>query len=176
MVKAVFLDRDGVINEPIVRNGKPYAPTTLATLKFYPDVAESITRLKAAGFKIVVATNQPDVKNGLTTLAFVEMVHDQIRSQFGVDRIEACMHTDEDGCACRKPKPGMLNDAAKALNIDLTRSFMVGDRWRDVDAGRAAGCGTVLIDRGYTEGIPNPPDAVVLSLAAATDYILKIKA
>jgi D-glycero-D-manno-heptose 1,7-bisphosphate phosphatase len=172
MVRAVFLDRDGVINANTERNGRPVAPTQLAEFRILPGVGDAARRLKAAGFQLVVVTNQPDVANGLTTKASVEAMHAELRKRLPVDDIAVCYHVDADDCACRKPKPGMILDAARKYGIDLARSYLVGDRWRDVQAGQAAGCRTIFIDYGYPQEQPATPDKVVKSLAEAADFIL----
>ena len=170
--RAVFLDRDGVINANLERNGRPVAPTTLAEFKLLPGVGDAVRSLKERGYLVIVITNQPDVANGLTERATVDAMHDVIRAQLAIDDIEVCFHNDEAGCQCRKPKPGMILKAAAEHGIDLARSYVVGDRWRDVAAGRAAGCSTVFIDYGYQQDGPNFPDAVAKSLSEATALIL----
>lgn len=165
--RAVFLDRDGVINETVVRDGRPYPPSSVEELTFSPGVAEAIEALRAAGFRIIVVTNQPDVATGAQRREIVEAIHERIRRLFGIDDIRVCYHLDQDDCACRKPKPGLLLEAANDWSVDLKRSFMVGDRWRDIEAGKAAGCKTILIGGGYAERQADAPDAVVGSLAEA---------
>jgi len=149
--KAVFLDRDGVLNHTEIRDGKPYAPTRVEDFKLFDDVEGSIRLLKDAGFLLVVVTNQPDVGNGFVEQSVVEEMNDRMMAKLPLDDIRVCFHKQTDNCECRKPKPGMLIDAATALNIDLRTSFMVGDRGGDVKAGKAAGCKTIFIDRGYKE-------------------------
>lgn len=173
MKRAVFLDRDGVVNRSVVRDGKPYPPQTLAEFEFLPGVEDAMRSLRKAGFVVVVVTNQPDVSTGKQTRAVVESMHAMLLSQGLCDDVRVCYHTDADGCECRKPKPGMLRDASRDLGLDLGKSFMVGDRWRDVGAGKAAECFTYFIDYGYNERAPERPDAVVDSLAAAAREILK---
>lgn len=172
MNRAVFLDRDGVINRPVVRDGRPYPPSSLDELRFLPGVGEAIDALRGRGFLIIVATNQPDVGTGIQRRETVEAMHDRIRRTFAVDDIKVCYHTDQDGCACRKPKPGMLLQAALEWSLDLPLSFMVGDRWRDIEAGQAAGCKTVLVRYDYDERPAERPDAVVGSLLEASAFIL----
>ncbi|HVZ65794.1 MAG TPA: HAD family hydrolase [Lacunisphaera sp.] len=174
---AIFLDRDGTLNIQIVRDGKPYPPATLDEFRLFPGVAEDCARLKAAGYLLVVATNQPDVGRGSQDRAVVEAMHARLRQLIpGLDAIQVCYHAGEahgQPCACRKPKPGMLLDAARDLGIDLARSWMVGDRWGDIDAGHAAGCRTILIDHGYAERAPaKAPEFTVKSLSAAVGIIL----
>jgi D-glycero-D-manno-heptose 1,7-bisphosphate phosphatase len=171
--RAVFLDRDGVINRAFVHNGKPYPPPTLDDFTIDDGVPEAVERLRAAGLWIVVVTNQPDVATGKQQRDVVEAMNARLTSAALCDAIKVCWHSASDGCACRKPRPGMLLQAADDCRIDLGRSFMVGDRWVDVAAGRAAGCYTVWIDRGYAEPAPDAPDAIVGSLPEAADRILQ---
>lgn len=171
---AVFLDRDGVLNRALVRDGKPFPPDGIHHLEIVPDAASALNALKSQGFPLYVVTNQPDVARGNLTRAEVEAMHQKLASALPVDDIFVCYHDDADHCACRKPSPGMLFEAARKHNIDLSRSFLVGDRWRDIDAGRAAGCKTILIDHGYRERKPaQPPDATVHSLSEAADWIIR---
>jgi D-glycero-D-manno-heptose 1,7-bisphosphate phosphatase len=172
--RAVFLDRDGVINRALERKGKPYPPTTLAEFEILPEVPAALKKLKAAHFLLVVATNQPDVGRGTLAQEVVEKIHAHMRVQLPVDRVEVCYHPGKGAsdCDCRKPKPGMLLRAAKEWNIDLSQSWMVGDRWRDIDCGHAAGCRTIFIDRGYVETLKQKPDFSAGHLGEAADIIL----
>lgn len=171
--RAIFLDRDGVINRVVLRSGRPYPPESLEEFQFLPGVIEAVDILREAGFLLVVVTNQPDVATGNQQREVVEAMHKHIYDRLRVDGIKVCYHTDEDLCPCRKPKPGMLLEAAEEQHIDLNRSFMVGDRWRDIEAGRAAGCTTVLIASKYNERQPEKPDLVANSLREATKVILE---
>ena len=170
--RAVFLDRDGVINRTVVRDGKPYPPASVEELEVLPGVAAALHRLKAAGYLLIVVTNQPDVARGTQSRAMVEATHTRLATILPIDEFRACYHDDDDACACRKPKPGMILDAARAHSVDLHASVMVGDRWRDVEAGEQAGCATVFLDRGYAERKPEKPDAVFGSLPEAAEWIL----
>jgi len=172
--RAVFLDRDGVINRALERGGKPYPPTSLAEFEILPGVPEACAELKQAGFLLIVATNQPDVGRGTLKQEVVEALHAHLRSVLPVDRIEVCYHPGRGAsdCDCRKPRPGMLLRAARELGVDLAQSWMVGDRWRDIDCGHAAGCRTVFIDHGYAEALRQPPDHRVENFAAAAKLIL----
>jgi D-glycero-D-manno-heptose 1,7-bisphosphate phosphatase len=173
--RAVFLDRDGVINRALERDGFPYAPTSLGEFEIYPEVPAACAKLKAASFLLVVATNQPDVGRGTMKQEVVEAIHAEMRRRLPLDRVEVCHHPgySDSECDCRKPKPGMLLHAASALDIDLAQSWMVGDRWRDIDCGHAAGCKTILIDRHYAEKLREPPDFSAGNLAGAADIILR---
>jgi len=174
--RAIFLDRDGVINRALTRDGKPYPPSSLAEFEILPGVAEACAQLKQAGFLLVVVTNQPDVGRGTMKQETVEAIHEQMRRALPIDRVEVCYHPGQGAseCDCRKPKPGMLLRAARELGIDLARSFMVGDRWRDIDAGHAAGVTTILVDYGYAEALRQPPQHRVHSLREATTLILDL--
>jgi D-glycero-D-manno-heptose 1,7-bisphosphate phosphatase len=172
--RAVFLDRDGVLNQVVVRNGKPYPPANAAELVLAPHARAALQELKAQGFLLLVVTNQPDVAKGITTQPAVEEINRKLASELPLDDVFVCYHQDSDRCDCRKPKPGMLLDGARKHNVDLAESFMVGDRWRDVEAGQNAGCRTIFIDGGYEEQQPaRPADATVHSLKQAADWILQ---
>lgn len=170
---AVFLDRDGVINRSVVRDGRPYAPQRLEDLEVLPGVQEALERLKAAGFATVVVTNQPDVARGRQTREVVEAMHARLAALLSLDEFRVCYHDDRDECGCRKPKPGLLTQIPA---YDLARSVLVGDRWRDVEAARRAGCrAAILIDYDY-EGEPHSaPDVRFRSLAESVDWILATK-
>jgi D-glycero-D-manno-heptose 1,7-bisphosphate phosphatase len=171
--RAVFLDRDGVINRAVVRDGKPYPPDSLEALEVLPGVARALESLKAAGFVNVMVTNQPDVATGKQRREIVEAINRYLFVTFSLDAIKVCYHAEADGCDCRKPKPGMLLAAAREMNIDLARSFLVGDRWRDVGAAQAAGCRALFIDYSYREKRPDKPYVAVKSLAEAALLILQ---
>ncbi len=169
---AVFLDRDGVINRAIVHDGKPYPPSSLAELEILPAVSAALAQLQAVGFRLIVVTNQPDVARGTQTRERVESLHAALQAQLPLDEIRACYHDDNDRCNCRKPAPGMLLAAAQEQNLDLAASFMVGDRWRDIEAGQRAGCTSLFVDYNYAESRPTPPYVRVRSLIEAADWIL----
>src|SRR6185436_19685075 len=173
--RAVFLDRDGVINQVKLIDGKPYPPASASEFSIFPGVLEACQKLKHAGFLLVVATNQPDVGRGTMKREVVESIHAHMRRALPLDRVEVCYHPGkgDSKCDCRKPQPGMLHRAARELNIDLRASWMVGDRWRDVDCGHAAGCRTVFIDYGYDEPLKQQPDFRAPNLAEAADIILR---
>jgi D-glycero-D-manno-heptose 1,7-bisphosphate phosphatase len=170
--RAVFLDRDGVINRPIVREGKPYPPTSEDALEVLPDVPDALARLRAAGFRLIVVTNQPDIARGTQRRDVVDRMHAKLMAELPIDDVRTCPHDDCDGCNCRKPKAGLLDSAAHDNGLSLPDSFMVGDRWRDVEAGRRAGCTTIFVDRDYAEPKPDDAAVVVRSLGEATDWIL----
>jgi D-glycero-D-manno-heptose 1,7-bisphosphate phosphatase len=170
--RAVFLDRDGVLNASIVKNGKPYPPADRSELVISAPVAAALARLKDRGFRLIAVTNQPDVGRGLQQREIVEEINDELRRRLPLDDMYVCYHDDRDGCACRKPAPGLLIEAAAQHHVELRSSYMVGDRWRDVEAGRRAGCKTVWIDLSYRERQPDQYDARVGTLDEAVNWIL----
>lgn len=173
--RAVFLDRDGVLNRAVIRDGKPYPPRTVEELEMVPEAPACLGRLKAAGLLLLVVTNQPDVARGTQTRHTVESINASLTARLPLDGFYVCYHDSADACHCRKPKPGLLTDAALDHAIDLGASFMIGDRYRDVEAAQAAGCFSVWIDYGYSErGPTRPADARVQSLGEATDRILAV--
>jgi transaldolase len=173
MRPAVFLDRDGVLNEAIVRDGKPFPPATPDELILCDGAREALAELRRAGFALICVTNQPDVARGTLPAATLEAINARLREALGLDDVLVCSHDDVDGCACRKPKPGLIHEGARRHGLDPSRSYLVGDRWRDIEAGAAAACKTVFVDRGYAERGPSvPPDARVGSVTEAARWIV----
>jgi D-glycero-D-manno-heptose 1,7-bisphosphate phosphatase len=172
MRSAVFLDRDGVINRAVIRDGRPYPPASLQDLEILPHVPEALSAMKAEGYALVVVTNQPDVARGTASRELVDGIHERLKSELDLDAILTCFHDNADACGCRKPKPGLLFQAAHDFDIDLSSSFMVGDRWSDVEAGKRAGCSTLFIECGYDEEPPSSCDFRAGSLIEASRIIL----
>ena len=168
--RAVFLDRDGVLVETAVRDNRAYAVLTLDEFRLCPGAAAQVARIRTAGLLPIVFTNQPEVARGALSASTLERMHERLRAQTAVADVLVCPHDDAAGCPCRKPRPGMLHEAAARWGIDLAASFAIGDRWRDIDAGRAAGCYTVLLDRPYSDC--DTADARVADLAVAVDVVL----
>ncbi|HOO77039.1 MAG TPA: HAD family hydrolase [bacterium] len=152
-VRAVFLDRDGVVNEVVRRNGVPVSPVDFRELRIRPGIRECIRELKNNGWMVLIVTNQPDIARGGLDPDELEKMHGYIRASLEVDDIIVCPHDTADGCRCRKPRPGMLEDGAARYGIDLSGSFMAGDQQKDMAAGRAAGCRTILVDAPYNRGV-----------------------
>lgn len=169
--RAVFLDRDGVLNRTRVVAGKPYPPETLAAFELLPGVIQACRELHAAGFLLIVATNQPDVGRGTQDRAVVEAMHEELRRLLPLHAIEVCYDAGEPSDFL-KPAPGMLLRAALEHQVDLSSSFMVGDRWKDVECGRSAGCTTLFVDCGYAERLRSLPDFTVSNLPEAAKLIL----
>jgi len=173
MARAVFLDRDGVINRTLVRDGMPYPPRSVEELEILPGIAEALKQLHDAGFKLIVVTNQPDVARGTQTRAMVEEINAALQSRLPIDEFRVCYHDDADQCACRKPRAGALLQYAQEFGIDLKASFMIGDRWRDIEAGRRAGCKTIFIDYHYAGNNQVEPDHYACHLSDAANWILE---
>ncbi|MGE5264467.1 MAG: D-glycero-alpha-D-manno-heptose-1,7-bisphosphate 7-phosphatase [Acidobacteriota bacterium] len=171
-VAAVFLDRDGVLNRAIQESGHARPPDTLDEVEILPGVPEALQALKSRGYWLIVVTNQPDVARGRTSRGVVDAINARLRERLPLDQVLVCYHDDADDCECRKPRPGLVLRAAAEHGIDLSRSYMVGDRWRDIEAGHRAGCRTILVDYAYSEPVDPPPDHRVNSLSQAADWIL----
>jgi len=173
MKRAVFLDRDGVLNSTFLADGIPTPPKNLQDVVILDGVKDAIQLLNNSCFEIVVVTNQPDVARGVISKESVELINAYLSQELGIKHFFTCVHDDPDGCNCRKPKPGLMLNAARELNLDLYKSFMIGDRWRDVSAGQAAGCECFFIDYGYDEKSPVLPYTRVSSLLEATLLIME---
>ena len=171
--KAIFLDRDGVLNKAIVRNRKPYPPSTIDELEILEGVYEGIELLKDSGYKLIVITNQPDVARGLTTIEKVNEINNSIIQLLNVDEIICCFHDDSENCECRKPKPGMILEAVKKWDIDLSVSYLIGDRWRDIQTAKNIGLSSILIKYDYDEKKINA-NFECNNLKEAANFILKI--
>ena len=172
--RAVFLDRDGVLNQAVVRDGRPYPPASVEELHLLAGAEDACRRLAAAGWLLICVTNQPDIARGTQIRQRVDAINEALRRRLGLAAIRVCPHDDGDGCACRKPRPGLLLDAAVDFDIDLVSSIMVGDRWSDIEAGKRAGCRTVFIDHGYAEKRPGEMDFACAGLPEALPWILKM--
>ncbi|HVN64304.1 MAG TPA: HAD family hydrolase [Candidatus Binataceae bacterium] len=170
MSRAIFLDRDGVINKVVMRGGKPESPRNLTEFEFEPGIEEALQRMRAAGFKLFVVTNQPDIARGLLNPEVLEAMTEQVIAKCRPDGIKICPHDDRDRCECRKPKPGMLIDLAREHGVRLSNSFFIGDSRKDVLAARAAGCKSILLERGYNKN--DAADWRVGDLKSAVDLIL----
>jgi len=174
VIRAVFLDRDGVLNATTVRGNVSYPPASAAEVQILPGVSTALGRLKNLGFLLIVVTNQPDIARGTQFASEVDAINRILRDSLPLDSIRVCPHDNADNCSCRKPKPGMIVDAAKEFDVDLAASFMVGDRWSDIIAGAAAGCKTVLIQQAYSDVGKCRPDFLARDLAEAADVIANV--
>lgn len=173
MRKAAFLDRDGVLNRAVVKAGKPFPPATVSELEILPGVEDSLQRLREAGYLTIVVTNQPDVARGTTTRSAVEAINTHLQQALALDAFYVCWHDDSAACGCRKPAPGLILQSASDYNVDRAASFMIGDRWRDIEAGQRAGCRTVWINRHYDERAPVGAEYETDELESAVSWIMK---
>jgi D-glycero-D-manno-heptose 1,7-bisphosphate phosphatase len=170
--RAVFLDRDGVINRALVKNRRPYPPSSVAELEILPGVSKALVLLKAEGYLCFVVTNQPDVARGKISKESVQEINKSLASVLPLDDFRTCFHDDTDSCNCRKPMPGSIIELAEKYNVDLLRSYMIGDRWRDVEAGQRAGCKTIFVDYNYDEPKPSAYSCRARSLLEAARFII----
>jgi len=170
--RAVFLDRDGVINTVVLRAGKPASPRTLEEFQLEPEIEKPLRELRAANLALLVVTNQPDIARGRLRPEVLAQFHRQVLDHLPIEAIEVCPHDDADGCLCRKPKPGMLTALAARRGVELRHSFMIGDSWRDMQTARAAGCAAIILDRAYNRA--DDADWRVASLAEAARLILNM--
>lgn len=172
-LRAVFLDRDGVINHSVIRGGRPYPPDSLENVRLIDGAVHSIRLLANVGYLLIGVTNQPDVARGTQSRHKVDEINEYIKSTLPVANIFTCYHDDNDACECRKPKPGLILQSAEFYGVDLLNSWMVGDRWKDISAGRAAGLKTVFVDYHYDEVYRGPcPDTIIEDLGMLADVIL----
>ena len=171
--KAVFLDRDGVINKPVIRDNKPYTPENISEFEFTDGIREVLKELKKIGFLLFVVTNQADVSRGKRTKENVEEISAFILKELPLERIYCCFHDNNDNCNCRKPKIGMLLAASKEFDVDLTKSYVVGDRWSDIEAGRKAGCKTIFVDYKYEEELKSKPDFIINRVSEILSCIVR---
>lgn len=172
--RAVFLDRDGVLNRAYLDNGVPVPPRTADRLELLPGVAETCRAFAERGLALVVVTNQPDLARGALQQTELDAMHGLLREALPLDDIVVCPHDGKEGCWCRKPRPGMILDAARRLGLDLDHSVAVGDRWRDIDAAHRAGVASVWIDWGLDEPLSDAPGARFGSLPQARDHVLMV--
>jgi D-glycero-D-manno-heptose 1,7-bisphosphate phosphatase len=175
MRKAVFFDRDGVLNKPLICHGQPHSPENLEEFEITAEAPEALRSLKRAGFLLIVATNQPNVARGLQPQSMIEQMHERLRTKLPLDDIRVCYHDDHHQCYCRKPRPGLLHEAAEDWGISLNQSYMIGDRWKDVEAGRRAGCRTVLLRYPYNASDARTADHWAATLLEAAVWILDAK-
>lgn len=173
--RAVFLDRDGVLNRAAIRGGKPFPPASIEEFEILPDVPEAVNTLRDLGFGLFVVTNQPDVARGTQSRAVVEEMNEILHERLGIEHFYVCWHDDFDSCSCRKPKPGLLVRAAEEHGLSLRESFMVGDRWKDIDCGHAAGCSTIFIERNYSEKLRVEPRFRASDLRSAAEIIYRLE-
>ncbi len=170
--RIVFLDRDGVINHPVIRDGRPYSPMRSEDLRIIDGVVESCARLRAAGFGLVLMTNQPEIARSNLSWVELDAMHDRLEDLLALDLVLVCPHDDADACTCRKPAPGLVLEGASSLGCDPSDCSVIGDRWRDVEVAHRVGAQAYFVDFGWKERAPDPPFVAVKSLAHATAMIL----
>ena len=170
MTRAVFLDRDGVLNDVVTRDGVVSSPRHIDEFRLRDEARDSLPQLAAAGFRLFVVTNQPDVARGMLDPDVLALCNERLQTALPIEAVHVCPHDDHDACDCRKPKPGLIHRIAGDVGVTLSDSYVIGDSWKDVAAGRAAGCRTILLRRSYNTG--TDADHVVASLAEAVRVVL----
>jgi D-glycero-D-manno-heptose 1,7-bisphosphate phosphatase len=174
ILPAIFLDRDGIMNRAVVRDGRPFPPASMEEFEILPGALISLPKLASSGYVLIGITNQPDVARGTQTRQRVESFNALLQSNLPVHEIFVCYHDNLDHCECRKPRPGLILQAAQKYNLDLSQSWMVGDRWKDIAAGQALGLKTIFVNYHYVEPFEGPPaDFIVEDTSALADIILK---
>lgn len=173
--KAIFFDRDGVINRVVFREGKPSSPWRFEEFEIFSDIKEILEHFKSLNFLNIIFTNQPDITRNNLNIQELEKIHKFLMENLPIDRIEVCPHDDKDNCFCRKPKPGLILQAAQKLNIELSKSYVIGDNWKDIKAGKAAGCKTFLIRSEYNKDYKEDYDFEISNLKEAVEIIKKLE-
>ena len=172
---AIFFDRDGVLTVSKRIQGKGFAPRKLKDFCLYQDAIASTRKTRDAGFLNIVVSNQPDIATGLLKPSVLSEMNDILFQELALDDVFNCRHISENNCNCRKPKPGMINSAADKFNIDLSSSWIIGDRDCDIEAGINAGVQTIFVDRRWASENGFEADFRCKSLGEAVDFILKTR-
>lgn len=173
--RAIFLDRDGVINKARFVNGKHLSPVLAEEVELYKDAKRSIRKLRKLGFLIFIVTNQPEISRGNLRAADSDEINAIISKEIEPEEIVTCPHDDSDGCSCRKPLPGMITGLIARYELEPSRCYLVGDRRKDIEAGLAAGVKSIQIDRGYPEGLSPAMISSAKSLYGAVRIIQKME-
>ena len=171
--KAIFFDRDGVLNAIKRINNKPFPPDNVDELELFPDVRDKLKFLKKLGFYLFLVTNQPDYKRGKQLKKNIVKINSLVKSFYQLDDTFTCWHAYDGQCECRKPKPGMIINASLKYKIYTSKSFMIGDRWKDIEAGNKAGCRSIFLDYNYDEKKPDKYDYSTNSIQDSIDWIIK---
>lgn len=174
MKKAVFIERDGVLNE--VKTGPKHqiTPLTLDEFKVKKEAEPALKKLKAAGFVLIVTSNQPGLSRGYQSRRELDRMHDIVKRCFPLDDLLVCPHDESDHCPCRKPRPGLLIEAAFKWHLNLDHSFVISDKWQDAEAARTAGCTSLLVQSPWVGNVHH--DFVMPDIDAIAAKILTLKA
>lgn len=173
MKKAVFVERDGILNEVQAGPKHPIIPLTLEEFKINPKAKAPLRTLKDAGFVIIVTTNQPGLTRGYQSRRELDLMHDLIRRSFPIDDLFLCGHDEADHCPCRKPRPGLMIEAAFKWHLNLDHSFVISDKWQDAEAARTAGCTSLLLKSPWIG--QGHHDFVLPNLKFIADKIIHLK-
>src|SRR2546425_1474666 len=173
MKRAVFIERDGILNEVGVGPKNPIVPLTLEEFRIKKEAEPSLKKLKKAGFVLIVTSNQPGLSRGYQSRRELDRMHDLVKRCFPIDDLMICPHDESDHCPCRKPRPGLLIEAAFKWHLNLDHSFVISDKWQDAEAARTAGCTSLLLKSPYVGQVHH--DFVLSDLETIVEKILRLK-
>ena len=173
MKQGIFIERDGILNQVRVDRQHQVSPLTLEEFQVNQGMAPLLSKLKAGGLVLIATTNQPGLSRGYQSRRELDRMHDLLRRTLPLDDILVCPHDETDRCPCRKPKPGLLVEAAFKWHLDLDRSFVVSDKWQDAEAARAAGCISLLLQSAWVGDVHH--DFVLPDVEAIVDKILRLR-
>lgn len=172
MIPAVFFDRDGILVQAPIVQGRPHSARTVDEIRMIPAAFQLCEVLREARIPTFMITNQPDIARGLIERSVVDEQNQIVARALNLTEVAVCPHDDGDDCYCRKPRPGLIEKLGQKHRINLSTSVVVGDRWRDIDAGVAAGTLTLFIDYGYEERRPKNPTRTVHSTDEMLNAVL----
>ena len=172
MKSAVFIDRDGVLNEVRVERQQPVSPVTLEDFRVNRDAIPLLKKLKAAGLLLMATTNQPGLSRGYQSRRELDRMHELLRVTFALDDLFVCPHDETDACSCRRPKPGLLVEAGFKWRLNLDHSFVISDKWQDAEAARAVGATSLLLQSPWNGAARR--DLVLPDLGAVVDRVLRL--
>jgi D-glycero-D-manno-heptose 1,7-bisphosphate phosphatase len=172
MKPAVFIERDGILNQARVERHHQVTPLTCDQFHLNTEAVPLFNEMKAAGLRLIVTTNQPGLSRGYQSRRELDRMHQLLRAKFPVDDLLVCPHEDSDRCPCRKPKPGLLTEAAYKWGIDLNRSFVISDKWQDAEAARRAGATSLLVQSPWLGDVHH--DFVLPNLSTLVEKVLQL--
>jgi D-glycero-D-manno-heptose 1,7-bisphosphate phosphatase len=173
MMQGVFIERDGILNRVRVERQHQVSPLTLEEFHVNEALFPLLGKLKAEGLLVIGTTNQPGLSRGYQSRRELERMHEKLARALPLDDILTCPHDDADHCSCRKPKPGLLMEAAFKWHLELERSFVISDKWQDAEAARAAGCTSLLLQSPWVGNVHH--DFILPDLGAIVEKILRLR-
>ena len=171
---AAFIERDGLLNRVRIEHDFPVTPMRLKDFRVCSEAAPLVDRLHEAGFLVIATTNQPAISDGDLSRRELDLMHEKLTRELGLDDVLICPHSEADRCPCRKPKPGLFIEAGFKWRLDLERSVVISDKWQDAEAARIAGCTSILVESPWNG--PGHHDFLCASFEAAVDRALALTA